>query len=247
MVSSFAAFIDPGGTFDEEEAFEGAPMGFEPVEDLSQACDGAKHEGVASPCLQDLLNVHGVDGDVELQLVDDIGYGAGLLTDGIAERDVQVGADDGEDDAGDTSAGADIEDLFAFAKVACNNETVDDVTADEAVVVGVPCEVDLGVPLPERLGVAVEEGDLVVRQFDLVSGQCVGKGIGVFGHASVFLERGRSRLHRSCATASMKHTRGGMDRRNDLMEATQTTPLACLRDVPPSETRRSAPSAGALQ
>ncbi len=115
VVSRFATFFDPGGAFDEEEAFESAPMGFEPGEDFWQTRDRAKHESVAAPCLQDLLNVHGVDGNVEFQLVDDIGNGAGFLADGIAERDVQVGPDDGEYDAGNTTAGAHIEDLLAFA------------------------------------------------------------------------------------------------------------------------------------
>ena len=83
---------------------------------------GSDDECIASPCGQDVLNIFRVDRDVEVQLLNHVGDGSGPLADGIAERDVQIGADDGEDNSGDAAARADIENLFTLAEMVCNGE-----------------------------------------------------------------------------------------------------------------------------
>ena len=55
------------------------------------------------------------------------------------------------------------------------------VPADEFLIVRVPRQVELGVPLPEQRAIAFQKLDLRGRQFDVMLGQdgrkCVGRGI----------------------------------------------------------------------
>ena len=50
-------------------------------------------------------------------------------------------------------------------------QAIDQIAGDELLVVGVPRQIDLRVPIPEQLAVSFQQSDLRLRQFDLMPSQ----------------------------------------------------------------------------
>ena len=96
---------------------------------------------------------------------------AGLLGHRFRERDLQVVAHDGQHHARHAPAGAHVEHLFLRSQELGERQAIDQVAGDELLVVGVPREIDLRVPIPEQFAVSLEQGDLRRRQFDFVPPQ----------------------------------------------------------------------------
>lgn len=155
-------------------------MRIEPVEDLPHRRDRAGDDDVERAQLQEVFDANGEDLGWERKLFDHRLEDFGLLADRLAEGDAEVGAADGEDDAGNAAAGTEIEDARSLRELVGEFEAIANVAADELVERGMAREIKLFVPTPEGRAVAVEEFDLSGFEFDAVRAEGGGK-IGVIG------------------------------------------------------------------
>ena len=105
------------------------------------------------------------------QPLDDVGQRFGLLADRFRERDFQVAAHDGQHHARHAPAGAHVEHFLVRLQKLGERQAIDQVAGNELLVIGVPREIDLRVPIPEQLAVPLEQRDLRLRQVDLMLGE----------------------------------------------------------------------------
>ena len=108
---------------------------------------------------------------------DDVGHGLGLLAHRFRERHFQVVADDGQHDPRHAPAGPHVEHLLLRLQKLGERQAIDQIAGDELLVIGVPRQIDLRVPIPEQFAVPLEQSDLRGRQFDLMAGENGGEGL----------------------------------------------------------------------
>jgi len=175
--AGFVQFVQPLGAFDDEQAAEGVPVRPEGREQFPERADGADDEGVVAGVFEGFFGTVGIDGCFETELLNHVFDGAGLFANAVAEGDTEIGANDGQDDAWDSAAGADVENFFPFAEVGGELQRIEQVAADEFFVVGVAGEVDLLVPVPEQAAVFIELLDVRRGEGEVVAGEGGGERV----------------------------------------------------------------------
>lgn len=121
---------------------------------------------------------------------DDIDFGFGSdrrcgrrsFGNGVAERDVQVGANDPQNHAGDSAPRANVQDTVTRFEERFKGQRIDHVAADEFLEVRMSRQVELLVPIPQGGPIAVQLRNLIGRQMNVVAEQRGGEfeGVGIF-------------------------------------------------------------------
>ena len=104
----------------------------------------------------------GGGGVFEANLLDEVVDNHDLLSDGVDHVEAAVGEEDGEGDSGESSAGADVEDVGAVNEGHClgDGEGVEDVLDGQVLDICAGDEIDLLIPLGNAGGEGFELGAL---------------------------------------------------------------------------------------
>ena len=94
-----------------------------------------------------------------------------FLAHGFAQRDAEVGPQDGQHDSRHAAPGADVQHRLARLQQPADFQAVDQVAADKLVVIRMPGEVQFGVPVPEQPAISLQKDGLLLGQLHVVPNQ----------------------------------------------------------------------------
>ena len=152
-----ASLLDPGRPLEDQQPVEGAPVRPEPLQQLLQPRHRPNHQRVEPLPGQDVFGAGVEHRHGQPQPVDDLGQDAGLLGHRFGERDLQIIAHDGQHHAWHAPAGAHVEHLFLRLQELGECQAIDHVAGDELLVVGMPREIDLRIPIPEQFAIPLQQ------------------------------------------------------------------------------------------
>ena len=177
LASRFALF-DPGRAFDHQQPVEASPLTLEPDEQLGQRRYGAGYQHVELGADDDLLRrrMNTRTGRPSSRTISCTAL-AFLATESQSDTS-RSGRTIASTMPGTPPPVPTSSTRAPESKKRLERQAIDDVAGDELLVVGVPREVELFVPAPQRVTVAVEQLDLLIGQFDMVPLERGGQGIG---------------------------------------------------------------------
>lgn len=155
-MSSFAPFIDPTRAFDGKESADLVPFFLEPPADSNQWADAACDDRVESVLGKYQSAADRKDARVQSEFLDDVLSDLSFFSNAIAQRDIQVWAEDSQKDSWNAAAGTEVKDFLVGLKQLAQLVAIEQIALHEEFWGGVSGEVDFGVPVPGQLAVQRE-------------------------------------------------------------------------------------------
>ena len=194
--AGFVQLFGPLRPLDDQQAAKRIPVRLEAGQQLPQRPNRPNHQGVVPRVFEQFLRPERKDRPREAEVVDHAFDRACFFPNTVAKRELQIGPHDGEHHPRHAAAGAHVEHFLALSQMGGELQRIDDIAADEFLVIGVPGQIELGVPVPEQTAVFVEQFKLLPGAGDGMtdkrSGQRVVTGavrvVGVSCHPGIVRE-----------------------------------------------------------